>query len=59
VDEVFKKHIALFTSQLEKENGRLFQTMTADKKDILAAVDSGLHMTINDLVGSPLPTVFS
>ncbi|KAJ7803229.1 hypothetical protein B0H14DRAFT_2889330, partial [Mycena olivaceomarginata] len=48
VDEVFKKHIALFTSQLEKENGRLFQTMTADKKEILAAVDSGQHMTIND-----------
>ncbi|KAF8162427.1 hypothetical protein K438DRAFT_1858588, partial [Mycena galopus ATCC 62051] len=48
VDEVFKKHIALFTSQLEKENGRLFQTMTADKKEILAAVDSGPHMTIKD-----------
>jgi paraquat-inducible protein B len=59
VDEVFKKHIAVFTSQLEKENGRLFQTMTADKKEILAAVDSGPHMTINDLVGSPLPPVFS
>ncbi|KAJ7310719.1 hypothetical protein DFH08DRAFT_944068 [Mycena albidolilacea] len=49
VDEVFKKHIALFTSQLEKENGRLFQTMTADKKEILAAVNNGPHMTINDL----------
>ncbi|KAF7377944.1 Protein kinase domain-containing protein [Mycena sanguinolenta] len=48
VDEVFKKHIALFTSQLQKQNGLVLQTMASDKEEILAALDSGPHMTIED-----------
>ncbi|KAF7377942.1 hypothetical protein MSAN_00218100 [Mycena sanguinolenta] len=41
VDEVLEKHVALFTSQLEKQNGRLLQT-------ILAAVDNGPYTKILD-----------